>query len=407
MVVQKAFKFRLYPNAQQCERLAQQFGCCRVVYNHFLAERIAFYAAHKGEKKQGLNFNDTCKALTQLKRQADYIWLNEVNAQVLQQALKNLDAAYVNFFEGRAEFPKFKRKGDKQSFRVPQDFDLDIQTGHLLLPKMTPLRIVLHRPVEGTLRSVTLSRTSSGRYFASLLCEVDLPAPMPKQPAKEQGLDLGLKTFAVTSDGQQIETPGYLRKAEEQLIRAQRQLSRKKPDSHNREKARMRLARLHEKVTNRRADFLHKQSYRLTRENQALYVEDLQVKGMLANHRLAKGISDAGWGEFLRQLQYKGAWYGCRVEAVDAFFPSSKRCHVCGHIKADLTLADREWVCPVCSTHHDRDLNAARNLLLEGQARVRTMASCRAGTAPTQTPGETCARKAGRRTRKLAALAVE
>ncbi len=407
MVVQKTFKFRLYPNAPQCERLARQFGCCRVVYNHFLAERIAFYAAHKGEKKQGLNFNDTCKALTQLKRQVDYVWLNDVNAQVLQQALKNLDAAYVNFFEGRAEFPKFKCKGDKQSFRVPQNFDLDIQAGHLLLPKMTPLRIVLHRPVEGTLRSVTGSRTPSGRYFASLLCEVDLPAPMPKQPAKEQGLDLGLKTFAVTSDGQQIETPGYMRKAEEQLIRAQRQVSRKLPGSHNREKARMRLARLHEKVANRRANFLHKQSYRLTRENQALYVEGLQVKGMLANHHLAKGISDAGWGEFLRQLQYKGAWYGCRVEAVGAFFPSSKRCHICGHIKANLTLADREWDCPVCSTHHDRDLNAARNLLMEGQARVRTMASCRAGTARTQTPGETCARKAGRRTRKLAAFAVE
>ncbi len=169
----------------------------------------------------------------------------------------------------------------------------------------------------------------------------------------------------------------------------------------------MKLARLHEKVANQRADFLHKQSHRLTRENQALYIEDLHVKGLLSNHHLAKGISDAGWGEFLRQLQYKGMWYGCRVEAIGTFFPSSKRCHVCGYIKSDLTLADREWTCPVCAAPHDRDLNAARNLLLEGRARHHHVETCRAGTARTQTPGEICARKAGLRTRKLAALAVE
>ncbi len=220
VIVQKAFKFRLYPNTEQREWLARQFGCCRVVYNLFLAERVAFYSAHKGEKKQGLTFNDTCKALTQLKRQADYVWLNEVNAQALQQALKNLDAAYTNFFAGRAAFPKFKRKSDKQSFRVPQDFALEVTTGHLQLPKMTPLRIVLHRPVEGALRSVTVSRAPSGRYFASILCEVDIPEPAAKHPMREQGLDLGLKTFAVTSDGEQIETPAFLRRAGNQLIRA-------------------------------------------------------------------------------------------------------------------------------------------------------------------------------------------
>ena len=405
-VIHKAFKFRLYPNAEQRIALAQQFGCARMVYHHFLRQRIDFYAAHKGEKKQGLTYVETNKMLTALKRQPEDLWLNDVNSQALQESLRPLDRAYKNFFAGRAEFPKFKRKHDHQAFHVPQHFALDAERGRLTIPKLTPLKIVVHRPLQGVMKSVTISRTPSGRYFASILCEVEAKEQPPKRRGKKTGLDLGLKSFVVTSEGEQVEMPGYLRKAETKLAHLQRELSRKKADSQNRIKAKIKVARLHEKIANQRADFLHKQSRRLIDDNQAIYLESLNVKGMLANHHLAQSISDAGWGEFLRQLQYKGAWYGCRVEAVSRFFPSSQRCHQCGYIKTDLRLTDREWECAQCHTLHDRDVNAARNILNEGQALAKQRTKCRAGVARTQTPGETCASKAGQGTRKPPALAV-
>jgi len=387
MLVNQAFKFRLYPNTEQCQALARQFGCSRFVYNYFLRQRMDYYTVHKGEKKQGLNYYDTAKMLTALKQQPEYTWLQEVNSQALQVVLRNLDRAYANFFEGRAEYPKFKNRRDKQSFGVPQHFTLDAEQGWLTLPKLTPLRIVVHRPVKGALMSVIISRSPSGRYFASILCEVEVKDRPFKRKGKEIGLDLGLKSFAVTSDGEKIDSPRPLRRAEKKLCRLQRQLSRKQKGSQNSEKGRVKFARLHEKIANQRADFLHKQSRRLIDESQAIYVESLNVKGMLANHHLAKSISDAGWGEFLSQLQYKGAWYGCRLEAIERFFPSSKRCHQCGYIQAGLRLADREWDCPVCHTHHDRDVNAALNILCEG--RTKSDMKRRAGIARTQTPGET------------------
>ena len=400
MVIQKAFKFRLYPNVEQRVFLARQFGCARFVYNHFLRERIDFYAAHKGEPKQSLNYGDTAKRLVELKRQPDTTWLQEVNSQVLQQSLMNLNVAYKNFWAGRGDFPKFKRKHDKQAIRVPQHFTLDPDTGHLSLPKMTPLKIVLHRPVEGKLKSVTITHRPSGRYYASLLCEVDVPDPQPTRDEKALGLDLGLKSFVVTSDGEKVDMPAYLRQSEKSLAALQRQLARKTPDSQNRLKAKIKVARLHQKIADRRADFLHQLSRRLIDDNQAIYVEHLNVKGMLANHTLAKSISDAGWSEFLRQLQYKGAWAGRTVEVIDRFFPSSRRCRQCGYLKTDLTLADREWDCPVCQAHHDRDVNAAGNILDTGQACARQQEKCRAGTAPTPTPGETWRSQASRGTRK-------
>jgi putative transposase len=407
MVIHQAFKFRLYPNIEQHNFLARQFGCARYVYNYFLRQRIDFYAAHKGEKKQGLNYFDTARALVKLKKQPETEWLNEVNSQALQQSLLNLDTAYKNFFAGRAEFPKFKRKHDKQSFRVPQFFDLDTDTGHLCLPKMTPIKIVVHRPIVGVMKSVTVSRTPSGHYFASILCEIETKERKPKRRGKEQGLDLGLKSLVVTSEGEKIAPPNCLRKSEKKLAQLQRELARKKPGSNHRDQARVKVARLHEHIANQRADFLHKQSRRLIDESKAIYVEGLNVAGLLANHSLAKSISDAGWGEFLRQLQYKGAWYGCRVEAIDRFFPSSRACGKCGCINAALTLADREWKCPECHTLHDRDINAARNILVAGKAQAKRAKQqkqeCRAGMARTQTPGETGARKAGLRTRKPAA----
>ena len=407
MLRHQAFKFRLYPNVEQRIGLARQFGCARFVYNHFLRQRIDYYAAHKGEQKQGLNYSDTARALVELKQQPETEWLGEVNSQALQQSLMDLDTAYQNFFTGRAKFPHYKCKRDKQAFRVPQHFTLDTASGHLCLPKLTPIKIVLHRPVAGIIKSVTVSRTPSGRYFASLLCEIEMKDRKPKRRGKEQALDVGLKHFVVTSAGEKVETPAFLRQSEKQLAHLQRELSRKKPGSNNRHKARVKVARLHEHVANQRADFLHKQSRRLIDESQAIYVEGLNVKGMLANHSLAKSISDAGWGEFLRQLRYKGEWYGCRVEAIDRFFPSSRTCGNCGGMHAALTLADREWECPECHTLLDRDLNAARNILTAGRARAKQhQQEGRAGIAQTQTPGEMCASQARQRTRKPPALAV-
>jgi putative transposase len=413
MVIHQAFKFRLYPNADQRQALSRQFGCSRFVYNFFLRERMDFYAAHKGEKKQGLNYHDTALRLTALKQQPEYAWLREVNSQFLQVVLRNLDMAYKSFFAGRGKFPKFKSRRARQSFGVPQHFTLDAEQGRLAIPKLTPLKIVVHRPVAGTPRSVTISCSPSGRYFASILCEVEVQDCPSKRRGKELGLDLGLKSFVVTSQGEKIDPPQFLHRVEEKLCRQQRQLSHKEQGSQNREKARVKVARLHEKVANRRADFLHKLSRRLIDESQAIYVESLNVKGMLGNHHLARSISDAGWGEFLRQLQYKAAWYGCRLETIGRFYPSSQWCHNGDYRKVDLRLAEREWDCPVCHAHHDRDVNAALNILHEGHARSEVKR--RAGTARTDrkgqslrpTPGETRASRAGLRTRKLPVLAVE
>ncbi|MGD0610820.1 MAG: RNA-guided endonuclease TnpB family protein, partial [Anaerolineales bacterium] len=260
MVIHQAFKFRLYPNADQRQALSRQFGCSRFVYNFFLRERMDFYAAHKGEKKQDLTFHDTALRLTALKRQPEYAWLCEVNSHALQVALRDLDTAYRNFFAGRGKFPKFKSRRARQSFGVPQRFTLDAEQGRLAIPKLTPLKIVVHRPVRGTLKSVTISCSPSGRYFASILCEVEMQDPPSKRRGKELGLDLGLKSLVVTSQGEKIDPPQFLRRAEEKLGRVQRQLSRKEQGSQNREKARVKVARLHEKVANQRADFLHKLS---------------------------------------------------------------------------------------------------------------------------------------------------
>ena len=379
MKVNKSYRFRLYPNKEQEQILVRQFGACRFVFNHFLRARIDYYAMHKDERKKGLSYYDTARMLTKMKRQPEYVWLNEANSQSLQQSLRHLDAAYSNFFNKKAKFPRFKSKRDKQSFTVPQNFWTEDE--HLRIPKVSPIRIVEHRPIEGEVKHTTISKVPSGKYYASFCCEVDLPEPQPKPKGKEIGIDLGLKSFLVASNGERIDAPKYLRQAEKRLARLQRRLSRRKKESHGREKARIAVARQHEKVANQRSDFLHKLSRRLVDENQAIYVESLNVKGMLANHCLAKSIADAGWGEFLWQLKYKGFWHGCYLGEIDRFFPSSKRHHACGWINKALTLADREWVCQGCGEIVDRDWNAAQNILTFGQA-------SRAGAARTETLAE-------------------
>lgn len=369
MVINKSYSFRLYPTGKQSELLAHHFGSCRFSYNRFLRERIDFYAANKGKKKQGLTYSDTSAMLTTLKKNPEFVWLKDVNSQSLQQSLRRLDVAYNNFFNKRAQFPKFKSKHDKQSFLVPQHFDVDAELSVLHIPKFTPIKIVLHRPMEGEMKSVTISKTKTGKYFASVLCEVEQKIK-PKESGNQIGIDLGLKSFLVTSDGEAVQSPKFLRKSEEKLKFFQRRLSRKVKGSANRDKARHKVALIHEKIANQRKDFLHKLSHRLVSENQAIFAEDLNVKGMTANHHLAKSISDAGWSEFIRQVEYKSEWNGALFGQIDRFFPSSKRHFTCGWINDSLTLKDREWACQGCGKIVDRDHNAAQNILLFGLKQI-------------------------------------
>jgi len=362
MNINKAFKFRIYPNNTQKQFLAQSFGCARFIYNRFLRQRIDYYA----ETGKGLTYPDNANALTQLKKLPEFEWLNDINSQSLQQALRNLDVAYHNFFNKKAKFPNFKKKSNKQSFSVPQNFS--IHDNELDIPKCKGIKIKLHRDIEGTIKSITISKTPSGKYFASVLCELDIPEPI--YSGNEIGIDYGVKAFITTSDGNIIESPKFLRKSELKLKQLSRSFSKKQPNAKNRYKAQKLLARQHDKVSNQRQDFLNKLSKRLVCDNQAIYIESLAIRNMIQNHCLAKSISDSGWNTFVNMLKYKGVWYGCRIIEIDRWFPSSKRCHVCGYIKDNLTLSDRYWLCPECNTIHDRDVNAAINILTFGRAGI-------------------------------------
>jgi len=364
--INKAFQYRLYPTPEQERILASHFGQARFVYNFFLRKRIYYYAANKGQEKQSLNYHDTAKMLTELKQQTDMNWLKESNSQALQQSLRHLDSAYNHFFNHGFKFPNFKKKSRKQSFSIPQHFSINIETKQLNIPKLSLIDIVLHREVEGMMKSVTVSKTPSGKYFASILCEIEKDIE-PKQIGGEIGIDLGLKSFLVTSENESVDAPKFLRKSEDKLKRLQQLLSRKKKGSNRRNKARIKVARIHETISNQRNDFLHKLSHRLVSDNQAIFAEDLNVKGIMANHCLAKSVSDSGWSEFVRQLKYKSEWNGTYFGQIDRFFPSSKRCNACGWINESLTLKDREWTCQGCGQVVDRDFNAAQNILQFGK----------------------------------------
>jgi len=353
MEQRKSYKFRLYPTNEQKQLLAKQFGATRFVYNYFLNLRIKTYE----ETGKGLTYNQTSNKLTELKR--EILWLKEPHAQVLQASLGDLDVAYANFFTGRSKFPNFKSKREKQSCRYPQNFKFN--HNHTYLPKIGWVKTVFHRQMQGKPKNITVSKTKTEKYFVSVSTIEDIQQYQPVN--RSVGIDLGLKDFLVTSDGHKIPTPKYLRKSEKKLKRLQRQLSRKQKDSNNREKARQKLAVQHEKVTNQRKDFQHKTSKWLVDNYDFIALEDLNIKGMVKNHRLAKSIQDAGWGEFVRQLTYKGNWYGSEISKIDRFYPSSKRHFACGWIKQDLTLKDRIWVCENCGEVVDRDTNAAINIL--------------------------------------------
>ena len=358
-VILKAYRFRLYPNAEQRELLAKHFGCCRFVYNRYLAERKAAYETDK----TSLGYCANAHSLALLKKTEEFAWLGEVYSHALQASLKNLDGAYQKFFKGQNKFPRFHSKHDKQSCTFPDN--VSVIEGRLKLPKFKkPIRMRGGVHVVGKVRSATISQTITGKYFVSLLCDCEVEIYEPN--GKSIGIDLGIKDLAVCSNGERIANPKFLERSEKHLKHLQRQVSRKTKGSESRRRARGVLSRFHERIANRRSDYVHKFTTRMVRENQAVCVEDLNVKGMEANHCLAKSVSSASFGEIVRQLEYKCRWYGREFVKVERLFPSSKMCHGCGHVNSGLALADREWVCPSCGAVVDRDLNAARNILDRG-----------------------------------------
>ena len=356
--INRTYKFRLYPNKAQIELLAKHFGCARFVYNYFLNQRIEQYKI-TGKSD---NYYSQAKALTKLKEKEETEWLKEVNAQSLQFSIKCLEVAYTNFFQKRTKFPKYKSKRSKNSFTVPQSSH--ISDNRLFIRKFKEgIKCRVHREIKGKIGKVTVSKTPSGKYFASVFTEEDYETPLEKTN-KSVGLDMGLKDFIVTSEGEIFKNNRYTRKYERSLAKEQRHLSRKKKGSRGYENQRLKVTRLYEKISNSRTDYLHKCSISLVRRYDTICIEDLNVKGMIRNHRLSKSISDVSWGSFVTMLTYKADWDGKKVVKIGRYFPSSQTCNICGYVNKRIKdLSVREWECPICHTNHNRDVNAAINIL--------------------------------------------
>jgi len=366
-----ATKIRLYPNTSQVEKLAKSFGCARWLWNNSLAETQKLYH----ETGKGLGQFALNNRLPALKK--EFEWLAESHSQVLQSVSLNLSRSFINFFEKRAAYPNFKSKQGKQSIQYPQGVKV-VEGRKLFLPKIGHIPAKVHREITGKIKTVTVSKTSTGKYFASILTENNLIQPEIAYEGKIIGIDVGLTHLAITSDGAKFDNPRHITKAEKNLTRKQKKLSRKVKGSNNRHKARLLVAKAHEKTANARKDTLHKLSKQLVDENQVIAVEDLNVKGMMKNHCLAKAISDVGWGQLTGMLKYKAERAGKGYIEVNRFFPSSKTCSCCGIVVKTLPITVRSWTCEHCGTLHDRDINAAQNIALEAQ---RLIAAGIAGTA--------------------------
>ena len=359
----RAYKYRIYPTDEQKVLFAKTFGCCRFVYNWALNLKITAYK----ERKETLG-NVYLTNLMKSELKVAHEWLSEVNSQSLQSSLRNLDTAYTNFFRNTKAvgFPRFKSRKDKQSFLCPQHCRVDFEKGTITIPKAKDIPAVLHRKFKGTVKTVTISMTPSGRYFASVLVDTSMQEMKPSEPMRDTtvGIDLGIKSLAVCSDGRTFANPKNLQRSLDRLKLLQKRLSRKQKGSSNRNKARICVARLQEHIANSRKDSLHKITHALTHYSQVrtICMEDLNVKGMQRNHHLAQAVGDASFGMFLTLLEYKCSWYGVNLIKIDRFAPSSKTCGKCGHVYKGLNLSERSWTCPECGTHHDRDFNAACNI---------------------------------------------
>ena len=358
-VINKVYKFRIYPNDEQEILLSKHFGCSRFVYNYFLNERKEQYQ----KDKKSDNYYSQAKTLTDLKKQEEYNWLKEVNSQTIQFALRCLDTAYVNFFRGTVQFPKFKSRKHKNTFTIPQ-FGL-VKDNKILIPKFKcGIKVKLDkREIKGKIGKMNITKTPTGKYYVSIFTEQTIEQ-LPKTN-KQVGIDLGIKDFVITSDGIKFKNNRYTKKYSRELKKAQQHLFRKKKGGNGFEKQKLKVAKIHEKITSCRLDTLHKVSYQLVKENDLIVVEDLNVKGMIKNTKLSKHISDVSWGNFVNLLNYKCDWYGKELVKVNRFYPSSKTCNCCGWINKNLKLSEREWTCK-CGKKHNRDLNASINILKEG-----------------------------------------
>lgn len=364
MDIKRSYRFRCYPTSEQEVTLARTFGCARFAYNYMLRLRTDAWLL----RQERVGYHETSAALTKLKKDPEFAWLNEVSSVPVQQALRHLQTAFTNFFAKRAKYPTFRKKHNKQSAEYTTSaFKWDGKV--LKLAKMdAPLNVRFSRTIPRAVKvtTVTVSRDAAGRYFVSMLCD-DAVSEKPVAAGKV-GIDLGLTHFAILSSGEKIASPNTFRKHEAKLAKLQKRLAKKQKGSARRSKAKRKVARLHAKVADARRDFLHKLSTRLINENQVIAIESLAVSNMQKNHCLAKSISDASWSEFVRQLEYKALWYGRTLVGIDRWYPSSKRCSDCGHTVSKLPLNVREWTCPECGAIHDRDINAARNVLAAGLA---------------------------------------
>ena len=361
MKIRKTFKYRIYPNKEQQDKLAVYFGNVRFVYNYFLSERKNQYE----QFGKSDNYYAQQSKLTILKQQDDFSFLNKTACVSLQAALRNLENSYVRFFTKKSCFPKFHKKKSRQSFTSTQN--LKFKGDRICFVGFKEgIKCKLHRPIDGKMKQLSVVKYPSGKYYVNISCEIEKEEPKCK-PTNEIGIDLGIKDLLILSNGKKYQNHKFISKYEKQLAIAKKHLSRKEKDSNNYESQRIKVAKIQEKIANCREDLLHKITCELTKKYSDIFLEDLNVKGMQKNKHLSKSIADCSWGKLILMLEYKGNWYGCNVHQINRWYPSSKTCSNCNFTIDSMSLEIREWDCPVCHTHHDRDINAAINILKEGK----------------------------------------